>query len=109
KFLIGLAYVALAQNDLDVAAQHVDDARQYAAQRSMKHFYPEIDLVEGRVYAARGQSERALELFAQAESGAAAMTLRPLVWQARAEAASVLSSLGRQAEAESQRRAAQAM
>jgi class 3 adenylate cyclase/tetratricopeptide (TPR) repeat protein len=109
KFLIGLACVAIAQKDLEGAAQHVDDARRYAVQRSMKHFYPEIDLVEGRVYAARGQSERALNLFAQAESGAEAMTMRPLVWQARAEAAKVLSSLGRQAEAEAQHRAAQAM
>ena len=75
----------------------------------MRNLYPLIALTEARVSVARGERERALEQLARAEQIASAMQMRPMVWQARAEAARVLSELGRVAEAEQKRREAQAM
>ena len=109
RFLVGLAYVALARGKPDEAAQLVSEAHQYVEERAMRHLVPEMMLAEAKVSAARGEFDRALEAFAQAETAALSMTMRPMAWQARAGAAKVLTALGRAAEAEAQRRAARAM
>jgi tetratricopeptide (TPR) repeat protein len=106
RFLIGLAYVALAQNDLGEAARRVDQARAYVEERAMKHLYPEVAFAEAKVSEARGEHERALEQCAQVEAAAQDMTMRPIAWQVRVEAANVLTRLGRAAEAEVKRREA---
>ena len=109
RFMVGLAYVALKRNQPDVAARLVSEARQYVDERAMKHFDPEVAMAEAQVSIARGEFERALERFAQAEAAALRMTMRPMIWQARAESARVLTSLGRDAGAGAKRREADAM
>ena len=109
RFLVGLAYVAVARTQLHEAARLVGEARRYVEERTMKHLYPEVAFAEATVSAARGESEKALEPFARAEALAQGMGMRPMVWQARVEAAKVLDALGRTAEAEAKRRDARAM
>ena len=109
ELLIGLADVALAQDDLDEAARHIGEARQYVDDRAMKHFYPAVAFAEARLSLARGDHEQALAQLAQAEAQALAMGMRPIVWQTRAESANVLARLGRMAEAAAKRSDAQAM
>ncbi len=50
-----------------------------------------LDWAEAQVSAARGDTTRVLGLYARAESRAAAMAMRPTVWQARASAANFMS------------------
>ena len=108
RYLLGLAYVALAREQFDEAGRLVGEARQYVMERGMKHLAPETALAEARVAEARGDWDGALEQYAQAEAGALPMTLRPVVWQARAGAAKVLRMQSRKGEAEAKRDAAHA-
>ena len=108
RLLIGSSLVALERNQLDDAAQLVEQARVYVEERGMKHLYPLVAFAEGQARAAHGELERALESFARAEAKALEMQMRPMVWQARAGAASVLSAMGREAEAQSKREEARA-
>jgi len=109
RFLIGMALVALARDHIDEAARFVVEARAYVEERAMKNLYPLVWLTEARISAANGNLERALEQFARAEALALEMTMRPLVWQARAAAAGILSALGRTGEAEARRQGARGM
>jgi class 3 adenylate cyclase/tetratricopeptide (TPR) repeat protein len=109
RFFVGQALLALANGHLDEAAKHVGEARAYAEERSMAQFYPLISLTDGRVSAAQGNYERALEQFANAEKLAKVMNLRPITWQAQAGAAQALNTLGRGSEAETKWLEAQAM
>ena len=109
QLLVGSAFVALARSNLDDAAKFVQEAREFAEERAMKHLYPLIAFADAQVSAARGEAERALEQFTLAEELALEMQMRPLVWQARAGAAQALSASGRDGEADEKRRAAQAM
>jgi ATP/maltotriose-dependent transcriptional regulator MalT len=109
RFLIGQAFVQLARGKLDEAAGLIDQARAFVEERAMKFLYPLVAFTDAQVSAARGESEGALEQFGRAEELAAAMQMRPLVWQAQAGAAAVLSALGRAAEAEAKRRQARAV
>jgi tetratricopeptide (TPR) repeat protein len=109
RFLLGSALVALARGQSEEAARFVREARTFVAERAMKHLYPVVAFTDAQVSTARGDPERGLEHFAHAEALALEMTMRPLVWQARAGAAGVLSALGRADEAEAKRREARAM
>jgi tetratricopeptide (TPR) repeat protein len=107
--LVGCAFVAMARNDTDQAQTCVRDARQFAEERAMKHLYPFVELADGRVRAALGETKPALQSFARCEELALEMQMRPLVWQARASAAQVLSALGHAEEADEKGRMARAM
>ena len=107
--LIGSAFVALVQNDFDEASKLVSGARGLAEASSIKHLYPFVAFADGQVAAARGEGERALEHFEKAEELAAALQMRPLVWQSRAGAAQVLSSLGRTSDADAKIEGARSM
>ena len=109
QLLIGSAFVALARNRLDEAWELVQEARRLAEATAMKHYYPFVAFADSQVSAARGETDRALENFSRAEEGALEMGMRPLVWQARAGAAAVLTTLGRRDEAESKQNEARAM
>ena len=61
-----------------------------------------------QVSAARGETERALELFTHAEKLALEMLMRPLLLQARAGSAQLLTAASRESEAEAKRREARA-
>ena len=74
----------------------------------MKHYFPLVSFANGQVLAARGDGEAALQAYTQTEALAREMQMRPLVWQAQAGAAHVLSALDRMAAAEIQREAAAA-
>jgi class 3 adenylate cyclase/tetratricopeptide (TPR) repeat protein len=109
RFLIGMAFVHLARGRTDEAGGLVDQARAFVEERAMKFLFPLVDFADAQVSAARGENERALEQFGRAEELAAAMQMRPLVWQAQAGAARALSALGHAAETEAKRRQARAV
>ena len=99
SLLIGQALLALARGQLTEAADHTAQAREFVEARQMKNYYPLIALTAGRVSAAAGKREAALEQFARAESLAREMGMRPYVWQAHTEMARELSLAGRAAQA----------
>jgi tetratricopeptide (TPR) repeat protein len=103
RFLVGLASVALARGRIAEALQHIDEARRFAEEHDLKHLFPEVALVEGRIWIGVDDTARALESLEKAESLAAAMGMRPVVWQARLAAARALSILGQEKEAEKMR------
>ena len=109
RLLVGSALVALGRNDVEEASKLVGGARGLAEAVQMKQFYPLVEFAEAQVSAARGDMERALEGFATAEQLALEMGMRPLVWQARADAAQVLSASDRASDAEAKRAEARAM
>lgn len=106
---IGAARVALARGDAAGAESHLAQARTLVESRGMRHRMPLVELTDGRVRSARGEADGALEAFARAEALAAPMGMRPVILEARTEAARWLASLGREAEAEVKRREARAM
>ena len=108
QLLVGAALVAMARNKLDDATNLVQEAQADVEERAMNHFAPLIAFADAQVSSARGDSERALERFLKVEELALAMQMRPLVWQAQAGAARVLSQLGRSSEADAKRAQAQA-
>ncbi len=109
RYLIGLAYAALAQEQLDDAAKNIQAARSYIEEHAMAYLEPSLDWADAEISVARGDQAHALELYARAEFRAVEMMMRPIVWQARAGAAQVLAAMGRQDEADAKRQAARAM
>ena len=101
--LVGSAFVSLGRNDVDAATRLVQEARGFAEERVMRHFYPLMSLAQAQVSVGQGDPSRALEEFSRGESLALEMGMRPLAWQARAGAAQVLSNLGREGEAADKR------
>ena len=97
--LIGLALLAFHDKDAPEAARLLAEARDFAHERAMAHFYPFVDMAAGAM-AAASAPEEALAHFAHAETAAAASGMRPVLWQVRAGAAGVLAAQGRQAEAD---------
>ena len=95
QLLVGSAFVGLANGRADEAARLVNEARQYAEERAMQHFYAFVAFAGAQVSAAQGLGDQALDGFTRAEEHAIRMQMRPLVWQARAGAAQVLSGAGR--------------
>ena len=75
----------------------------------MKHLYAFVAFAGAQVSAAQGRWEQALDSFTRAEEQALRMQMRPLVWQARAGAAQVLSGAGRTSKAEAKRAEARHM
>ena len=106
---IGLSLVALKRSRLDEAAKAVGEAREYVEKREMKNLYPLVAFTVAQVQLASGDVESALEQFARAEATASGMNMRPMVWQARASAASVLAQMGRTEEADVKRTEARAV
>ena len=107
--LVGSAIVALSTGKLDDAANLVNEAREFSEERAMKNVYPLIAFADANVTAASGDAAQALKRFEEGEESALEMKMRPLVWQLRLGAAGLLSSLGREREAEAKRRDARAM
>ena len=109
QLLVGAAFVSMSKGDLDGAAKLIQEASEFAEERAMKQFLPFVAFAEAQVGAAGGDTERALDRFGRTEELASEMLMRPLIWQARAGAAKVLSSLGREIEAQIKRTEAGAM
>jgi tetratricopeptide (TPR) repeat protein len=100
RYLAGSALLALTRGEPDQALELAIEARSYAGERQMRHLYPFLDLILGRVYAARGENEQALDQFRISESEAQELDFRPLMWQAQIGASGALEMLGRKPEAE---------
>jgi class 3 adenylate cyclase/tetratricopeptide (TPR) repeat protein len=109
RYLAGSALLALTRGDLVHATQLAGEARADAEARKMVHLQPMIALIAGRIQAACGELDLALADFDKAERTGMDMLMRPVIWQARAEAARVLSAAGRPAESQLKKQAAQAM
>jgi tetratricopeptide (TPR) repeat protein len=109
RLLVGSALLALANDDIDAAAQFIEEAREFAEQRAMRHYYPLIAFAAAQVSDRSGNAEKALEGFARAEKLAADLQMRPLVWMAQAGAASVLLATDRATEANEKRIQAKAV
>ncbi len=106
QLLVGKALVELGQGNPGNAAESLREAREFAEERSMKHFYPLIAFGEGQAGLASGDGKRALEHFARGEELALGMKMRLLLWQLQAGATQALSMDGRSAEADAKRRQA---
>ena len=105
----GYRTLALARDDTEEADRLAREAREFAEDREMRHFYPLIALAAAQIGAVRGETESAVEKFNQAEQLALEMCMRPIVWQARAGAAQALAASGRSGEADAKRHQARAM
>jgi ATP/maltotriose-dependent transcriptional regulator MalT len=91
-----------------MAGQPARAALALAQDKQMQHVLPLTYSTLGRVLAAQGEVAQALEAFAQAESAALKLGMRPAIVQSRLAAASVLKSAGREEEANEKRVKAQA-
>jgi ATP/maltotriose-dependent transcriptional regulator MalT len=109
QLLVGSAFVELTKGRSAEAAKLVNEARQYVEDRAMQHLYAFVAFAGAQVSAAQGLVDEALNGFARAEEQALRMQMRPLVWQARAGAAQVLSAAGQASNAEAKRREARDM
>ena len=107
--LLGLAELAERRGEFDDAQKYIDQARAFADEKALLPFQPLVALQDGKLQAARGEHERALELFDGAEASAASMLLRPIVLAARLCAAMSLDALGRADAANEKRAQAQAL
>ena len=109
RSLYGLAHIAQTRGDFDAAQQYLDAARAMADETAMQPFQAMLALAAGNLEVARGNCERALEFFHDAETRALPMQLRPTILDARLGAAQCLDVLGRAPEANEKRAHAQAM
>ena len=109
QLLIGAAFVSMSKSDLEGAAKLVQEASEFVEERAMRQYLPFVAFAEAQVGAAGGDTERALDRFGRTEELASEMLMRPLIWQARAGSAKVLSSVGREIEAQFKRAEAGAM
>jgi len=99
RHLLGLALVALAQERFDEAARLLGEARTYAEERGMRHFYAPIALAEAQMATAQGDHRGALAACDRAQATAQELELRPALLAAHLAAAQALAALGRAAEA----------
>ena len=107
--LVGSAFLALGGGDTESADQLVNEAKAFAEERAMKHFYPLISFADANISLARNDSARALESFNRAETLALEMGMRGFAWQSSAGAAGVLESLGQLEAAAAKKETAIAM
>ena len=107
RFLTGMALLAARSGEIDKAKQWARDAQAYVEERQMRHFYPLIAFTEGRVLAAAGEEEQAVDALAQAAAQADALGMRPIGWQARLHAARILAGTGESEAAAAQKAEAQ--
>lgn len=109
RHLSGAALLASSRGEHEEAVRLAIEARDYAQARGMRHHYPLTDLIKGKVLVANGEFEAGLEALELAESEALELDMRPVVWQARAQAAIALEASGQKDLAEEKRTAAKAM
>lgn len=109
RHLSGAGLLASVRGEHGPAVRLALEARDYAEERQMRHHYPLTDLIKGKVLVANGEIEAGLEALEEAEEEALELSMRPIVWQARAEAAVALEASGQKELAEEKRTAAKAM
>ena len=94
RHLAGSALVRLADGERAEALRLAEEALAYAAEYGMKNLFPLMHLTHGKVLAALGRDEAALDAYYTAEREARAMAMLPLVLQTHVAAARSLSALG---------------
>jgi tetratricopeptide (TPR) repeat protein len=99
RLLAGAALATLDLGDVETAQGYVSQAHDYAHEHGLVYLHPLVAYTQGCVAEGRGDTDAALAAFALAEAEAHGMTMRPLIWQARAGAARVLWVAGRMDEA----------
>lgn len=109
RLLVGQAFVELALDHLDEATRLVDEAARLAEEHAMQIHYPLLAFAQGRVSAARGENEAALDHFRRAEELAGKFGMRPIIWKARVESTRILSAMEQEKEARAAQDAARAM
>ena len=107
--LLGLAELARIRGEYDAAQKYLDEARSTAEENAIRPYQALVALADGKLHAARGNHARALEWFADAETRAAAVQMRPVVLDARIAAAASLDALRRDDEHDARRAQADAM
>jgi len=108
RYLAGSAVLHALRGEHDTAERLAREAIQYAETYGLRHQYPLVRLSHGRVLAAAGSPAAALDEFVTAATAAAALEMRPILWQAQARAAAAAAALGRDRDAEQYGAAAQA-
>jgi len=108
RLLAGTALLALARGELDKAIQNAESALTMARQKNMQNILPLTYSTMGKVLAAQGEVEGALQAFEQAESAALKLGMRPAVWESRLAAAELLEQAGQEEEAQRKRAEARA-
>lgn len=106
RYLTGMALLTARSGDNDQAQKFASEARTFVEERQMRHLYPLIERTAGQVLAAAGEHKQAVAAFARAVEMAEPLGMRPIGWQARADAARSLDALGECAAAADQRQAA---
>jgi predicted ATPase/class 3 adenylate cyclase len=106
--LAGAALLASAREEHDEATRRAEEARAYAEEHGLRHVYPLMALVRGKVLVKAGQRQPGLEWLEKAEGEGLGLGLRPVVWQARAETARVLAGMGEVGKAAEKREDAEA-
>ncbi len=94
RHLAGMAMVLLGEGDVNGAMAMADEARRFAEERQMRHHYPMVNLVLGRVFAAAGLHADALEALHEAEQSAVGLRMRALLWRIQVSSAQSLAALG---------------
>jgi len=107
--LLGLAEISKQHGDFDAAQKYIDQARALVDEKQMHPYQALTALEAGKLELTRANHARALELFAEAETRAAAMQMRPIVLDARRAAATSLDALHRYKERDAMRAQADAM
>ena len=107
--LVGSAFVELGRGNVQEAGDLAREAREFAEERQMKHFYPLVELAEAQVAATGGGGDLALEHLARAEKLALEMGMRALALQARLGAVQLLEDAGESKEAQRRRDEARAL
>jgi len=109
RLLAGSAQLALVRGDIDGARRLAEEALAFANEKQMRNMYPLTYLTMGKVHASSDDLETAAEFYNKAEKEAAALNMRPTIWQSQVEAAKVLESHGREDEAREKRASARAI
>lgn len=109
RSLLGLAELARRRGEFETAQDYIEQARAMVDQAAIKPYAPLVALASGKLELARGNCERALEFFNDAETRAVPMNLRPTILDARLYAAASLDALGRLDAARAKRAHADAM
>lgn len=95
RHLSGSAVLAAEKGELDLALDLIGEGEQFASERSMRHIYPLMNLMKGKILGKRGENQKALAALEKAEIQAAELRMRPIVWQARAGQADIFVQGGK--------------
>jgi class 3 adenylate cyclase/tetratricopeptide (TPR) repeat protein len=94
RLLAGSALLALSNGETDRALDLAGEALDYARERKMQHMMPITNRALGQALAVLGRYEEALPPFAEAETVAQSLGMRPDVWKAQLASADILEKAG---------------